>query len=354
MSGREKELGDVIQGGNWRTSLAWAEDSGAVLTGIFGGAGGSEIVAHPLNGDTPYSVYSTATKIGNFATGGGLLALVTDISRSSLARASASTAPQPDIIDPANGLTWSPSFAPDGTLAFASNRSGTNAIWLMKPGRAPAMLFDAGLSPIHGVRFSPDGTRLAVASESTQRVTVKIMARTGATLFSFEMPSLGIGLPTWTPDSKAVLIFDRHLLRTMLVPVDNVARRNPVAPPHWVGIAVRKDGTFATRADRPGIWRIDGGIRQINSVYPAYYEPPLAFRGDDVLVPEYAAGVEPRILAQPVSGGPSRAMAYAPGAANRGADLQSAFAVNPVTGEIVYIAQVSRDTNIDLLTLAKR
>jgi TIR domain/WD40-like Beta Propeller Repeat len=137
-SGREKELGDVIQGGNSRTSLAWTEDSGAVLTGIVGSVGGSEIVAHPLNGDAPYSVYSTATKIGNFASGGGLLALVTDISRSSLARASALPAPQPDMIDPTNGLTWSPSFAPDGTVAFPSNRSGTNAIWLIKPGRAPA------------------------------------------------------------------------------------------------------------------------------------------------------------------------------------------------------------------------
>lgn len=354
VSGREFELGNVIQGGNWRTSLAWTEDSGAVLIGMVGRVGGSEIIAHPLNGDAPYSVYSTATKIGNFATGGGLLALVTDISRSNLARASASPAPQPDIIDPANGLTWSPSFAPDGTLAFASNRSGTNAIWLMKPESAPVMLFDAALSPIHSVRFSPDGTRLAVASETTQRVTVKIMARTGASLSSFEMPSLGIGLPTWTLDSKAVLVFDRHLLRTMLIPVDNVARHDPFAPPHWVGIAVRKDGTFATRADKPGIWRIDGGIRQINNVYPAYYEPPLAFRGNDVLVPEYAAGGEPRILAQPVSGSPSRVMAYAPGAVNRVGDLQSDFAVNPVTGEIVYIAQVSRDTNIDLLTLAKR
>ena len=180
------------------------------------------------------------------------------------------------------------------------------------------------------------------------------MTRAGASLSSFEMPSLGLGLPSWTLDGKAVLIFDRHYLRTMLIPVDNTARRTPFAPPHWVGIAVRKDGIFATRADRPGIWRIDGEIKQINSVYPAFYQPPLAFRGNDVLVPEYAAGSEPRILAQPVSGSPSRVVAYAPGAVNRSGDLQSDFAVNPVTGEIVYIAQVSRDTNIDLLTLAKR
>ena len=77
-----------------------------------------------------------------------------------------------------------------------------------------------------------------------------------------------------------------------------------------------------------------------------------AFLGDDVLVPEYNPGSVPRILAQPVSGGPSRMIAYAPGAMNRNG-FQSDLAVNPATGEIVYTAQVSRDTNIDLLTLVR-
>jgi hypothetical protein len=323
-----------------------------VLTSTSGGVGGSEIVAHPLSGAAPYSVYTTATKVGNFATGGGLLALETDTSRDSLARATLSPAAQPDIIDPANGLTWSPSFAPDGTMIFLSNRSGNNAIWIMKPGAVPAMLLDGGLAALYRVRFSPDGTKLVVASETTQSVTVKIMTRTGANLTSFETPSLGLGLPGWTPDGKAVLMFDRTLLRTVTIPIDNPAQRSPVAAQHWVGITIRKDGTFATRADTDGIWRIDGDIKQINSVYPNFYQPPLAFRGDDVLVPEYSQGTMPRILAQPVSGGPSHFIAYAPGAVNRNG-FQSDFAVNPTNGEIVYTAQVSRDTNIDLLTLAR-
>ena len=351
-SGNEKTLGDVSMQGNWDASLAWTEDSGTVLTSTSGGVGGSQIIAHPLGGGAPYSVYTTATKVGNFATGGGLLALETDISRSSLARAGASPASPPDIIDPASGLTWSPSFAPDGTLAFLSNRSGTNAIWLMKPGAAPALLFDGGFSALFRLQFSPDGTKLAVANETTQSVTVRIMTRAGASLSSFNMPSLGLGLPSWTPDGKAVLVFDRFSLRTLQVAIDNPAQRRPFAAPHWVGIAIRKDGTFATRADKPGIWRIDGEIKQINSVYPAFHEPPLAFRGDDVLVPEFSPGGTPRILAQPVTGGPSRPIAYAPGAVN--GNMQPDLAVNPVTGEIIYTAQVSHDTNIDLLTLAKR
>ena len=49
--------------------------------------------------------------------------------------ASPEPAAQPDIIDAVNGKTWAPTFAPDGTLAFLSNRSGTNAIWMHEAGR---------------------------------------------------------------------------------------------------------------------------------------------------------------------------------------------------------------------------
>ena len=350
-SGGETMLGNIALRANWASSLGWTEDSRAVLATITGVAG-SSIVAYPLDGAAPYQVYATAMKIGNLAAGGGLLALVTDISRSSLAHASATPVGPPDIIDPANGITWSPSFAPDGTLAFLSNRSGTNAIWLMKKGAAPAMLFDAGFSQLDQVRFSPDGALLAVVTERPESVTVKIMTRSGAGLSAFDYPSLGLGLPSWTLDGKAVIVFDRRTLRTYRVPINDPARRTPFAAPHWVGIAIRQDGTFATRADANGIWRIDPGIKQINGTYPRYYQPSLAFRGEDVLVPDYDGSV-PRILAQPVSGGPARVIAYAPGAANQNG-LHSAFAVNPVTGEILYVASVMKDTNIDLLTLAKR
>ena len=232
---------------------------------------------------------------------------------------------EPDVIDAANGNTWSPSFAPDGTLAFLSNRSGTNAIWLMKPGTAPSLLFDAGISAIERVRFSPDGAKLAVAVETAQGITIRIMTQAGANLSSFEMPSLGLGLPSWTPDSNAVLVFDRRSRRTVAVPIDDTARRIPFAPPHWVGIAVRKDGTFATRADKPGIWRIDGRITQINDAYPAFYLPPLAFRGGDVLVPQYDPGGTPRILAQPLSGwpGPADRLCAGRGRSRTGSDPTS-------------------------------
>ena len=74
--------------------------------------------------------------------------------------------------------------------------------------------------------------------------------------------------------------------------------------------------------------------------------------GDDLLVPDFDAAGGPRILAQPLAGGPDRVLAYAPGAVTT-EGLQSKMVVNPKTGEIIYVAAVQSDSNIDLLTLAR-
>jgi hypothetical protein len=46
-------------------------------------------------------------------------------------------------------------------------------------------------------------------------------------------------------------------------------------------------------------------------------------------------------------------LAYAPGAMTQ-EGRQSKMTVDPKTGEIIYVAAVQSDSNIDLLTLAKR
>lgn len=347
-SGVEKRLAPLKLPVALHSELAWSPDSHAVLASIYSGIG-SQISAFPIDGRASYNVYTTATRIGGIAASANVLAMVTDISRVNLARPTASPDLEPDVIDAANGYTWSPSFAPDGTLAFLSNRSGTNAVWIQKPGGTAAQLFDGRFAPLYRVQFSPDGSRLAVATETADMVEIKIMTLDGASLASFTMPSLGLGLPSWTPDGKALLVFDRRDKRVWRIAADNPGKRTPFAPPHWVGIAVRPEGTFATRTDKPGIWRIDGAPHQLTDKYPAYYDPPLAFRGADVLVPEYP-GTTPRLLAHPLSGGADKLVGYMPGAGND----RGSVAVNPRTGEIIYTATVGRDSNIDLLTLVER
>ncbi|MEJ1969513.1 MAG: winged helix-turn-helix domain-containing protein [Rhizomicrobium sp.] len=341
----EQTLGKV----GFFSSVAWTEDSQTVLVDRSSDVG-SEVWAYPRDRNAPYLLYATAVRSDGIAAGaGGFMAIESDVGRENLARASATPRTEPDIIDPANGQTWFASYAPDGTLAFLSNRSGENAVWVMKPGGAPVQLLAGGLTPFSRLRWSPDGSRLAlIIAAGRTGVTLRVLTAQGAGIASVDLPSIGFGFPTWTPDGKGLVFFNRFALRAFRLDLGNLAHRTPVAAKQWDGIAIRGDGTFATRADTPGIWRIDGSVKRIDSKFPGTSAQPLEFLGNDVLVPDFASSESPRILAQPVTGGPDRVLAYAPGA-----DSYSTFAVDPRTGEIVYVAAVDRDTNIDLVTLTR-
>jgi Tol biopolymer transport system component/DNA-binding winged helix-turn-helix (wHTH) protein len=348
--GGERVLGKIVIGG----SAAWSEDSRTVLTATASGIG-SEITAHPIDGGAPYHVYAAPINVSHLATGaGGLLALETDPSRQNLARAIDRPAAQPDLIDPANGRSWAPTFAPDGTLAFLSNRSGTNAVWIMKPGKAPALLYDGGLSSLFRLEFSPDGTHLVMPVAGEDGLTINILTADGATVSSFHSPTLGGGAPTWTPDGREVIYFDKSARAYIRVDIANPAKRRVAAPLLWGAIIYHGGNEYSERFDRPGFWQINAKPRLMTGKYPLRWDPPPALRDDELLVPDFTAAEGPRILAQPLAGGPDRVLAYAPGAQAEQNGLQSKMAVNPRTGEIVYVASVQTDTNIDLLTLAKR
>jgi Tol biopolymer transport system component len=347
-SGTERVLGKIPVSG----AAVWAEDSRSVLAATARGIG-SEIIAYPINGAAPYHVYAAAINVSHLAAGsGGLLALETDPSRQNLARARAVPAADPDVIDPANGRSWAPTFAPDGTLAFLSNRSGTNAIWTIKPGASPTLLYDAGFTPAFRLEFSPDGKYLAMPVATNDGVDINILTSDGAAMAMFHSTALGSGAPTWTADSKAVIALDKTIFTYMQIDIANPAHRRPAAPRLWSAVISHGGGTFAALSGKPGYWQIGLQPRLVTAKYPVRWDPPPELRGEELLVPDFDAAGGPRILAQPLAGGPDRVLAYLPGAIT-GNTNQSKMAVNPRTGEIIYVAAVQSDSNIDLLTLAR-
>ncbi|MBV9549576.1 MAG: TIR domain-containing protein [Alphaproteobacteria bacterium] len=349
VTGTERSLGQIIGSG----SAAWAEDSRSVITATASGIG-STITAYPLDGTAPYRVYATTTRISRLSAGaGGVLAIEADPSRENLARALPKPKEQPEVIDAAKGRSWCPTFAPDGTLAFLSNRSSTNAIWVMKPGGPPSLLYDAGLSALFRVEYAPDGTKLAAVIAHEDGITVRILAASGAVITSFESPTLGLAHPTWTLDSKGVILFDRRVMQEVCVSLENTEQRRPVTEPPWCAIKVReKGGVFCCRIDKQGVWQIGEEPRLISAKYPIYFAPPVTFRNDELLIPDFNNPDGPRILAQPLAGGPDRVLAYAPGAFHT-PTAQSRMAVNLTNGDIIYVAAMQGDTNIDLLTLSR-
>jgi hypothetical protein len=214
------------------------------------------------------------------------------------------------------------------------------------------VLLSSGTELMEQLRWSPDGSKLALvvpSSSSSPGITMRILTAAGAGVTSFDLPSLGYGAPSWTPDGKALISFDHTILRAVRTELDAPEEHVPFAGKLWDGVTLRGGGIYSIRVDHPGIWEISKQPQLLTDKYPAAYNSALAFRGDAVLVPEYDAdGV--RVFAQPLAGGPDRLIGYAPGARNIDAD----FAVNPKTGEIIYVAAAVRDTNIDLLTLARQ
>jgi hypothetical protein len=344
-SGRESKLARFDPTGADNIQLAWTPDSRTILASISRSTG-SQITAFPVDGGPSYLVYTTAMRLGSFAAGKDTLATTNFHTQVNFARPVSTLEAKMDVVETANGISLSPSFAPDGTFAFVSDRSGTNALWIQKPGGAARQLFDGGSERLVGVQFSPDGSRLSVLMENKDTRIVKIMTPDGASLKSFPVP--WPGTPIWTPDSKAILVWNVRDLRVWRIDVNDPDKRSPFAPPRWTNVAVRPEGTFAISIGKPGIWRIDGKPSLLTGKYPAFYFPLLAFRGGDVLVPDFTGPV-PRLLAQPLSGGADRMLGYLPGGRFNPTEL----AVNPKTGEILYSAFISGDTNIDLLTLVR-
>ena len=240
-------------------------------------------------------------------------------------------------------------------MAFVSNRSGRDAIWLAKPGAAPTRLLDGEGGLLRSLSFSPDGSRLTVTHVSPQHVRVRVLTVEGSDITSFEVKNIGVGAPTWTPDGKALVLFDDAADCYLRVEVADTRHRTKLPNCEWDGIVYRPNGVFGARVDKPGVWRLDGAApRLLNAKYPPRYDALLTFRGDDILIPEFGAGITPKILAQPVAGGPDRVLGYAPGASYQSALGATPIAVNPQTQEVFYTAEIGRDPNIDLLTLVRR
>ena len=330
--------------------LAWSQDSKTVLAAITIWTG-TEIQAFPRDGGASYQIYTTPANIVDLATGrNGLLAITVDSSRTNLARASATPLSSPAIIDPANGWTGSPDLAADGTLVFESNRSGHHAIYTMAPGQPPMQIFSQGKDylEIGSTAWSPDGRYISFVTFRRDAIIIRVINRQGQLISSFETSSVGSGYPTWTYDSKALVMYNKKTLRATRIEIGDPQHRTSVSPPHWFAVTLRNDGVFAAQLEKPGVWQIDHGVRLISPDFPAGHK--IQFYKNDILFADFQP-TNPTIIAQPITGGPPRVFAYAPGASR---DVDDDFAVNPNTGEIIYVVGVVIDTNIDLLHLAQR
>lgn len=150
---------------------------------------------------------------------------------------------------------YTPRWSPDGqTLLFSSNRddpdgtdmNGNRELYTMRPDGSEQQRLTHFNARTAGPAWSPDGTRLAFASNKTGNMEIFVMDLDGANLTQLTESNQEDGYPTWSPDGTRI----GYTSGTW----------DPYA---WSLYAVNPDGTNRTRltdqADSgPMTWSPDG------------------------------------------------------------------------------------------------
>jgi Tol biopolymer transport system component len=327
---------------------AWAQDSESVFVTV-DAPGGSALWWYPIDGGPGERLLTMPFEIGRLSSGpGGLLAAEYNTGRFNVATRSATGSPQ--IIDPANGVTWSPAFAPDGTLAMGSNRAGDPGVWLMRSGGHGRLLLRATAGSPTFIAWSPSGASFAyVTNEKSPNVDIASAA--GEELGRIRVPGTDADQPAWTADGRSLVfpVRDARGWRIWRADLGRPDRPRPVTGYGWESVRTDGDVLYGVRSTEPGIWRIGPPAVKLTDQFDIHqYESWSIFR-DRIIFADPAHLDHPRLLWVPLGGGPERLFADLPNAAS-----VVDFAINPRTGVPVYVEEVSKDSDIELLHLARR
>ncbi|HYE51262.1 MAG TPA: winged helix-turn-helix domain-containing protein [Azospirillaceae bacterium] len=156
--------------------LAWAPDGqGLFATSRRGGDTGVWWI--PLDGGAPRRLLPGLRSLGSVSAAAAepLLVVESRVERSSLLELDADTG-APRQTDAGFGADRQPAFAPDGRLAFVSERSGTAELWLREADGAVRPLTQLGSSYLVDPRWSADGRRIVFAASIEGTVDVYLLS----------------------------------------------------------------------------------------------------------------------------------------------------------------------------------
>jgi Tol biopolymer transport system component/DNA-binding winged helix-turn-helix (wHTH) protein len=348
VSGEERTLGRICA---WLEPGGWTSDSREVL--LAGRVNGDNVLwAYPLGGGLPIHVMSGPLEMGRVATGPGDIAAVeVDTAIFNLASPPTTKGGSPQFLDISNAMESAPAFAPDGTLAMAGQRSGETAIWIRRPGGEFQRLM--ALHPDHepeGLSFSPDGGKIAFSTEVASGPGIRIVGLDGRDFGSVGFAGSQVGSPVWAADDQSVIFPGRDAggWRLWRVSTAPMGRPQPASSYGWLSVQSSGHELYGVRADAPGVWRIDGTPRRVTTLPGSAFPSLWTIVGTSIEYVDNTIGHPPRIMRQPLAGGPAKVVAEVPGY-----DFDHSFAIDPRTGAVVYPASRTDDTDLQILHLAR-
>lgn len=130
----------------------------------------------------------------------------------------------------ASGGDWEPEAAADGTVAYASSRSGGSELWVTRPDGQSVRLTSIGGSYVHSPAWSPDGQSLVFVAVKGRRAEIYTVARDGSRLRAITNDGRDKLDPAWSPDGRTIHYVQRTAegAAVMRLPLVAGARPEPV------------------------------------------------------------------------------------------------------------------------------
>lgn len=326
----------------------WSNDSSTVFVSSNEGSD-SSILAYAVSGAAPWRITSNARPMEFLSAGpDGLLAVELKNKVTQLTAMSIGNGAEPHPLDTDGFSGCSFDYAADGTFALITNNGESPIIAVGAPGHLREIL-RLKTRPPCGIRWSPDGTRLAFGGGDSDSL-ISVITRAGLPVAQVPYPTVDFGDFEWTPDGKAFLQ-DRRDSRGWRVWRVNLApphEAEPILPYGWNSVRMHHGMLLGRKEGSSGVWRIDGSPKRLTDGPSRERTWAWTTAGDRIVYSSFSNPDHPQIVSQPLGDGP-RVTTDA-----GGLDDLSILAVNPVTAEVTYNRIVRDDPDIGWLRLVRR
>jgi Tol biopolymer transport system component len=186
----------------------WTPDARSLVVSSTRAGGMHSLWRFPISGAAPVRLTQPGIAAIQPAASakGRRLAYVSVINDTNIWQVAATLGSRPRLLISSTLLDSSPQFSPGGSrIAFRSNRSGSDEIWLANADGTNQREVTHFNGPLTGSpRWSPDGSRLAFDSRGSGNSDIYILDLTRGTPVRFTTGPSGDVVPSWSRDGKTI------------------------------------------------------------------------------------------------------------------------------------------------------